>query len=92
MKVIVIYKKFHDIDRSEIMPEVYWLNEGETAEDALRRIWEDQYNTLISENLYDNSDPLDEEECWFEEDMAQIGWADGDTIEFYVAEVEEYLV
>lgn len=90
MKVIVIYKKFHDIERCEIMPEVFCPNAKETPEDALRRIWEDHYNSLIAEQLIDDSDPLNEEECWFEEDMAQIGWVDGDTIEFYVAEVEEY--
>ena len=94
MQVIVTYKKFHDIERQEIMPEVFYVRENETAADALRRIWEDKYNGLIAERLlidddvYD--DPLDENECWYEEDMAQIAWADGDIEEFYVAEVEEY--
>ena len=90
MKVIVTYRKFHDIDRSEIMPEVFFVRENETPEEALRRIWEDQYNSLIAEQLYNDNDPLDEENCWFEEDMAQIAWADGDTKEFYVVSIDDY--
>ena len=94
MQVIIIYKKFHDIERCEIMPEVFYIKENETPEDALRRIWQDKYNGLIAERLYNDDDfyddPLDEENCWYEEDMAQIAWADGDTEEFYVAEVEDY--
>lgn len=93
MKVIVTYRKFHDIDRAEIPPEVFKVNENETPEDALRRIWEDQYNGLIAERLTDKelNDPLDEENCLFEEEMAQIAWTDGDTMEFYVVEVEDYV-
>jgi len=90
MKVIVTYRKFHDIDISEIMPEVFSINEDETEEEALRRIWEDQYNALLAERVYNDDDPLDEDECWFEEEMAQIAWKDGDIKEFYIAEVEEY--
>ena len=88
MKIIVTYRKFHDIDRAEIPPEVFKVNENETTEEALRRIWEDQYNSALSEN---EEDPVDEDNCWFEEYMAQIAWADGDTKEFYVVEVEDYV-
>lgn len=90
MKAIVIYKKFHDMDIYEIMPRVFLIKE-ENPEDELRRIWEDNYNGAIADNLYfDGNDPLDEENCWFEEDIAQIAWADGDVMEFYVVDVEEY--
>ena len=88
MKVIVIYKKFHDIERTEIMPKVFYINENETPEDALRRIWEDHYNSLMAEQLLDETDPLDEDGCWYEEDHAMITWADGDTKEFYVVDVD----
>lgn len=90
MKAIVTYRKFHDIDRVEIMPEVFSIRENETSEEALRRIWSDHYNDAIVESEFCEDDPLDEENCWFEEDMAQIAWADGDTKEFYVVEVEDY--
>lgn len=90
MKAIVIYKKFHDMDIYEIMPRVFLIKE-ENPEDELRRIWEDNYNGAIADNLYfDGNDPLDEENCWFEEDIAQIAWADGDVMEFYIVDVEEY--
>lgn len=89
MKVIVTYNKFHDVGMAESTPEVFRLRENETSEEALRRIWEDQYNALIAELLHDDSDPLDKDNCWFEEDKAQISWADGDTKEFYVVDVEE---
>lgn len=90
MKVIVKYRNFHDIERIEIMPEAFFVRENETPEDALRRIWSDQYNAAIAESEFCEDDPLDEENCWFEEDMAQIAWADGDVKEFYVVEVEDY--
>lgn len=95
MKVIVTYRKFHDVDRNEIFPEVFKMNENETPEDALRRIWQDQHNAILAENLNrdiigDINDPLDEEGCWFEEDMAMITWVDGDTKEFYIVNVEDY--
>lgn len=88
MKVIVTYRNFHDINREEIFPEVFLLKEGETAEEALERIWTDQYNALLAEKLNDDSDPLDENGCWHEEDRAMLTWSDGDTKEFYIVEVE----
>ena len=91
MRVIVTYKNFQDTDRKQMLPEVFKINENETPEQALRKIWEYEYNCAISDNLnYDCNDPLNEDECWFEEDMAQIAWEDGDTKEFYVVEVELY--
>ena len=91
MKAIVIYIKNHDMDIYEIMPRVFLVKENENTEDTLRRIWEDNYNGAIADNLnFDCNDPLDEENCWFEEDMAQITWADGDVMEFYIVDVEEY--
>ena len=56
MKVIVTYKKFHNIERCEIMPEVFYVKENEMAADALRRIWEDKYNGLIAERLFHDDD------------------------------------
>ena len=90
MKVIVTYRNFHDIERIEIMPEVFFVRENETPEDALRRIWENEFNSAISESMFDETDPLNEDECWYEEDMAQIAWADGDTKEFYIVEVKDW--
>jgi hypothetical protein len=90
MKVIVTYSKFHDMFKGECIPKVFSIKENETSEEALRRIWSDQYNAAIAESEFCEDDPLDEENCWFEEDMAQIAWADGDTKEFYVVEVDEY--
>lgn len=91
MRVIVTYRNYHDMDRTEIMPEVFSIDENENPEDALRRVWSDFYNDLIAENLRGEiNDPLDEENCWFEEDMAMITYADGDTKEFYLLDVEQY--
>lgn len=91
MKVIVTYRNYHDMDRTEIMPEVFAIDENENPEDALRRVWSDFYNDIIAENLSGEiDDPLDEENCWFEEDMAMITYADGDTKEFYLLDVEQY--
>lgn len=90
MKVIVTYRNFHDINREELFPEVFKVNKNETAKEALKRIWSDQYNSLLAEELYDNSDPTDTENCWHEEDRALITWKDGDTKEFYIVDVEEY--
>lgn len=92
MKVIVTYRKYHDMDRTEIMPEVFAVDKNENPEDALRKAWEDFYNGIIAENLSGEiDDPLDEENCWFEEDMAMITYADGDTKEFYLLDVEQYM-
>ena len=89
MKVILIYKKYHDMEMGEAMPEVIRVKENETPEDALRRKWEDYYNGIIAENLSgDINDPLDEENCWCEEDIALITWADEDTTEFYIVDIE----
>ena len=91
MKVIVTYRNFHDIERIEIMPEVFSISKNESSEEALRRIWEDYYNNVLAENLNGEiDDPLDEENCWCEEDMALITYIDGDTKEFYVIDVEDY--
>ena len=88
MKVIVTYKNYHSMDRREILPEVFKIK-GK-PEDVLRKMWEDDYNGAISDNLYnDLNDPIDEENCWFEEDRAMITWQDGDTKEYYVIDVEK---
>ena len=88
MKVIVTYKNYHSMDRREILPEVFKIK-GK-PEDALRKMWEDDYNGAISDNLYnDLNDPIDEENCWFEGDMAMITWEDGDTKEYYVIDIQE---
>lgn len=94
MKVIVTRRNFHDMECWEIMPEVFFINENETPEDALRRIWEDQYYGIIDENLSGEvDDPLDEENCWIndDEEMAMITYADGDTKEFYITEIKYYV-
>ena len=92
MKVIVTYRNYHDMDRAEIMPEVFSIDENENPEDALRRVWEDFYNDVLADNLNGEiDDPLDEENCWFEDDMALITWADGDTKEFYITEIKNYV-
>ena len=90
MKVIVTYRNYRDMDRTEIMPEVFCINNNETPEMALRRIWEDHYNSGLAEGEFDGVCELDEEGCWFEKNMAMITWTDGDTKEFYVADVEKY--
>ena len=85
MKVILIYKKYHDMEMGEAMPEVIRIKENENPEDALRRAWEDFYNGVLADNLSGEiDDPLDEENCWCEEDIALITYEDGDTIEFYI--------
>lgn len=92
MKVIVTRRNFHDMVCWEIMPEVFFINESETPEEALRRIWEDQYNGAIADNLNEDiDDPLDEENCWIEDEIAMITWEDGDTKEFYITEVKHYI-
>ena len=91
MKVIVTYRNFHDIDREEILPEVFSINKNESAEEALERIWSDHYNALLAETMNDESDLLDENGCWHEEERALITWADGDTKEFYIVEIEPYV-
>lgn len=91
MKVIVTYRNYHDMDRIEIMPEVFNIDENENPEDALRKVWEDLYNDILADNLSGEiDDPLDEENCWIEEDMAMITYADGDTKEFYITEIKQY--
>lgn len=84
MKVIMTYRNYHNMDRYEIFPEIFRIKDNEKPEDALRRIWEDSYDTL------DFNDPIDEENSWFEEYMALITWEDGDTKEFYVVDVKDY--
>ena len=88
MKVIVTYRNFHDIDKTEIPPQVFLLKWDQKPEDALREIWENEYNALLAEQLQDGTDCLNGDGCWYEEDMAVITWADGDTKEFYVVEME----
>lgn len=91
MKVIMTYRNYYGMDRREIFPQIFRIKENENPEDALRRIWENDYNGIIADNLNEDiNDPVDEENCWFEDDMALITWEDGDTKEFYVVEVEDY--
>ena len=91
MKVIVTRRNFHDMVCWEIMPEVFSINENETPEDALRRIWQDQHNSELAESMFDDVCELHEEGCWIEDEMALITWADGDTKEFYITEVKNYV-
>ena len=87
MKVIVTYQNYHSMGRREILPEVFKIK-GK-PEDALRRMWENDYNGAIADNLNSGSnDPVDEENCWFEEEMAVLAWKDGDTKEYYVIDVQ----
>lgn len=89
MQVIVVYKKYHDMEMGEAMPEVIRIKENENSEDALRKVWEDFYNGVLADNLSGEiDDPLDEENCWYEEDIALITWADEDVTEFYIVDVE----
>ena len=90
MKVIVIYKKYHDMEIGEAMPRVVEIKVNETPESVLRREWEDFYNGVLADNLSGEiDDPLDEENCWCEDEIALITWADKDTTEFYVIDVEQ---
>ena len=90
MKVIMIYKKYHDMEIREIFPEIFRIKENDKPEEVLRKIWEDGYNGAIADNINsDFNDPIDEKNCWFEEDMAVITWEDGDAIEYYVVDVQE---
>lgn len=92
MEVIVAYCNFHDIDREELFPEVFFVRENETGKEALQRIWEETYNDFLAERLYDDEDdPLDDNGCWHEDYRAMITWADGDTIEFYVVNVKSFV-
>ena len=85
MKAIVICKKYHDMEVGEVRPQVILPRENETPEDALRRVWEMYYNGALSDNLMlDGEDPVDEENCWCEDDIALITYGDGDTIEFHI--------
>jgi hypothetical protein len=49
MKAILIYKKYHDMEMGEAMPEVIRVKENETPKDALRKAWEDFYNGVLDE-------------------------------------------
>lgn len=87
MKVIVTCRKFHDMEMGEVRPEVILPRDNETPKDALRRIWEMYYNDVLSDNLMSGGeDPVDEENCWYEDDMALLTWEDGDTVEFHIIE------
>lgn len=88
MKVIVTYRNFRGVDREDMPPEVFYIEENESPAIALRRIWESQYNALLG--CVDEEDPLVKSGCWYEEDMAMITWFDGDTKEFYVIDIEHY--
>ena len=89
MKAIVVYRNFHDLCREELMPEIYLIDERESPEYALRKLWNKICNDVIIENLNGSLDPLDEENCWYKNDMALITWADGDTEELYVVDIKE---
>lgn len=91
MKVIMTYRNYHSMNRRELFPEIFRIDKNEKPEDALRKMWEHDYNGAIADNLNnDLNDSVDEENCWFEEDMAMITWEDGDTKEFYLIEVKDY--
>lgn len=91
MKVIVTSKKFHNMDAREVFPEVILPRDNETPEDALRRIWKRSYDNALSDNLMsDGNDPVDEENCWCEDDVALITWEDGDMMEFHIVSQISY--
>lgn len=90
MKVILKYRNYRDMDRIEIFPNIYKIEENDKPEDALRKIWQDCYDSAVAENIeIDNADPVNNESCWCKEDMAVVTWEDGDTAEFYVVDLEE---
>lgn len=91
MKVIVAYRNYHSMERAELFPQVFKVNKGETPEQALERIWQSELNGALADNLNnDYNDPIDEENCWHEDNMALITWEDGDTKEYFIVEVEDY--
>ena len=91
MKVIMTYRNYHNMQRIEIFPEIFRIKDDKKPEDALRKMWEDYYNGAIIDNMNnDYDDPIDENGCWFKENMALITWKDGDTKEFYLIELVDY--
>ena len=89
MKVIMTYKNYHNMERREIFPEIFKIRKNEKPEEVLKKIWEDDYNGAIADKLHsDFNDPIDEENCWLDDDMAVITWEDGDTKEYYVVDVQ----
>lgn len=90
MKVILKYRNYNRMDKREIFPEIYKIKEEDKPEDALRKIWQDCYDSAVAENIeIGNTDPVNSEKCKCEEDMAVVTWKDGDTAEFYVVDIEE---
>lgn len=92
-KVIVIVRKYHDMEMQELFPEVINIKDKDEPEDALRQIWLNDYNTFIKQSEEDSEEDsvysLNEDNCWCEDDYALITFADGDTREFYVVEVDK---
>ena len=90
MKVILKYRNYRNMDKREIFPVIYKISENDKPEEALRKIWQDCYDSAVAENIeIDNADPVNAEKCKCEEDMAIVTWEDGDTDEFYLVDLEE---
>ena len=88
MKVIVTYRNYHSMEMGEVPPEVYLVRDNETPEEVLRKVWEEDYEGAITDNLNSfGNDPVDKENCWCENGMALITWEDGDTKEFHIVDV-----
>lgn len=56
----------------------YTFAEYNKAKAYLHKLWQDCYNTEIAEN----SEKLDEQQCFHEDEYAKVTWLDGDKIEF----------
>ena len=85
--IIITYSNFHDIDRREIFPEAYSVNDDLTPENTLHKIWREQINA----ELQDENNDLCIAKCWCseEEGRAVMEWIDGDTKEFYIVPVHQ---
>jgi hypothetical protein len=88
MKVIVTCRNYHGMEMGETPPEVYLVKDNETPEEVLRNIWAENYEGAITDNINCfGNDPIDEENCWVNDNMALITWKDGDTKEFHIVDV-----
>ena len=93
--VVVRYAMFQDIPGDLYIPKVIHMRDGETPEDALRRLWSREFIELLKaaeESLNDGEElvrKINTSGCWCTDIRAKITFDNDDYIEYYVAYLDE---
>ena len=86
---------FQDIPGDLYIPKVIHIRDGETPEDALRRLWSREFIELLKaaeKSLKEGKEPLrkiNASGCWCNDCRAMITFDNGDYIDYWIGYLDE---